>query len=429
MHDIKLIKKDPDKLDESQEKRNERSKSKELIAIYDSYLEKLKTIQELQEKRNKRSKEIGLISKTNQKDNIKNLKLEVKSIKEKINKLNDDIEKKFDELNNKLSVIPNVLDKKTPYGISENDNIKIKQYGKVKNFTFKVNDHVSIGENLGLIDYEVAAKLSGSRFSVLKSELATLNRALSNYMLDLHSRTNGYKEVLVPELVRSSALYGTGQLPKFNDDLFETTKGLWLIPTAEVCLTNLHREEILDETELPIRYTAYTNCFRSEAGSSGIDTKGLIREHQFGKVELVSITKPNNSMEELDRMINCIETILKQLDLPYRIMKLCSSDVGFSSSYTLDFEVWMPGQKKYREVSSCSNCKDFQSRRMMMRVKNKINNEIYYPHTLNGSGLAIGRVIVAILENFQQENGSVLIPEVLHSYMGGIKELSKSKNE
>lgn len=429
MHDIKLIKKDPDNFDKSQEKRNERGNSKELIAIYDSYLVKLKTIQELQERRNKTSREIGLISKTNKKDIIKDLKAEVKSIKEKINKLNDDSEKEFEELNNRLSMIPNVLDKKTPYGTSEDDNIEIKQYGKIKNFTFKANDHVSIGENLGLIDYEAAAKLSGSRFSVLKFELAVLNRALSNYMLDFHSRTNGYKEVLVPELVKSSALYGTGQLPKFKDDLFLTTKGLWLIPTAEVCLTNLHREEILDEKELPIRYTAYTNCFRSEAGSSGIDTKGLIREHQFGKVELVSITKPHKSMEELDRMINCIETILKQLDLPYRIMKLCSSDVGFSSSYTLDFEVWMPGQKKYREVSSCSNCKDFQSRRMMMRVKNKINNKIYYPHTLNGSGLAIGRVIVAILENFQQENGSILIPEVLHSYMGGIKELSKSENE
>ena len=429
MHDIKLIKKDPHIFDESQEKRNERIDSKELIAIYDNYLEKLKTIQELKEKRNKISKEIGLISKDNQIDKIKDLKLEVKNIKEKINILNNENEKKFDELNSKLSNIPNILDKKTPYGTGEDDNVKIKQYGKIKKFSFKVNDHVSIGENLGLIDYEAAAKLSGSRFSVLKSELAILNRALSNYMLDLHYRSNDYKEILVPELVKSDSLYGTGQLPKFNEDLFLTTKGLWLIPTAEVCLTNLHRDEILDEKKLPIRYTAYTNCYRSEAGSAGIDTKGLIREHQFGKVELVSITKPNNSMEELDRMINCIETILKQLDLPYRIMKLCSADVGFSSSYTLDFEVWMPGQKKYREVSSCSNCKDFQSRRMMMRVKNKKNNEIYYPHTLNGSGLAIGRVIVAILENFQQENGSVLIPEVLHSYMGGIKELSKSENE
>ena len=421
MHDIKLIKKDPDKLDESQEKRNERSKSKELIAIYDSYLEKLKTIQELQEKRNKRSKEIGLISKTNQKDNIKNLKLEVKSIKEKINKLNDDIEKKFDELNNKLSVIPNVLDKKTPYGTSDDDNIKIKQYGKVKNFTFKVNDHVSIGENLGLIDYEVAAKLSGSRFSVLKSELATLNRALSNYMLDLHSRTNGYKEVLVPELVRSSALYGTGQLPKFNDDLFETTKGLWLIPTAEVCLTNLHREEILDETELPIRYTAYTNCFRSEAGSSGIDTKGLIREHQFGKVELVSLVEPNKCNEELDRMLNCAEEILKLLELPYQIILLSSGDMGFSAEKTFDIETWIPFENKFREISSCSSCGVFQARRM--KTKYKTNSNTDFIATLNGSGLATGRLMISLMENYQNSDGSVTIPTALKKYMDNIEKI------
>ena len=256
----------------------------------------------------------------------------------------------------------------------------------------------------------------------MKSELALLNRALINFMLDINTDLFNYTEIHIPELVKSETLIGTGQLPKFGDDLFKTNfNDLWLIPTAEVPLTNLHREDIINLNDLPLRYTSFTNCFRSEAGASGKDTKGLMREHQFGKVELVSITLPDSSMNELDRMIDCVETILNKLDLNFRLVELCSGDLGFSSSYTIDFEIWMPGQNKFREVSSCSNCKDFQSRRMKMRAKNFENGEIFYPHTLNGSSLAIGRIIVAILENYQQEDGSVIIPTNLKKYMKGIE--------
>ncbi len=261
---------------------------------------------------------------------------------------------------------------------------------------------------------------------MLKSDLARLNRALINFMLDINTESFNYTEINVPELVKSDSLIGTGQLPKFGDDLFGTNfNDLWLIPTAEVPLTNLHREDMINIKDLPLRYTSFTNCFRSEAGASGKDTKGLMREHQFGKVELVSVTLPNKSMEELDRMVQCVETMLNKLDLNFRLVELCSGDLGFSSSYTIDFEIWMPGQKKFREVSSCSNCKDFQSRRMKMRVKDFESGTIFYPHTLNGSSLAVGRIIVAILENYQQEDGSVVIPKDLRKYMNGL-ELIKS---
>ena len=262
------------------------------------------------------------------------------------------------------------------------------------------------------MDYEKAIKLSGSRFSVLKSDLAKLYRALINFMIDINVEKFNYEECVVPELIREECLIGTGQLPKFSDDIFKVDfNDLWLIPTAEVPLTNFHRNEIIDLQRLPLRYTAFTNCFRSEAGAAGKDTKGLIREHQFGKVELVSITEPTKSNVELERMIDCVELILNELELPYRLVELCSGDIGFSSSYTIDLEVWMPGQKKFREVSSCSNCKDFQSRRMKMRTKNFKTGEIFYPHTLNGSSVAVGRILISLLENFQQSNGSVMIPK------------------
>ena len=258
----------------------------------------------------------------------------------------------------------------------------------------------------------------------MKKELAILHRGLINFLLDHNSKEFDYNECLVPELVKPEALEGTGQLPKFHGDLFKTNfNDLYLIPTSEVPLTNLHRETIINENDLPIKYTTYTNCFRSEAGASGQDTKGLMREHQFGKVELVTISEPNNSDHELKKMIECVESILQKLDLPYRIVELCSADVGFSSSYTLDVELWMPGQNKYREVSSCSNCKDFQSRRMKMRVKDQDKNEIYFPHTLNGSALAIGRLLIAIIENFQDSEGSIEIPLVLRPYLNGLEKI------
>ena len=346
-------------------------------------------------------------------------------MKKEINQINLIIDQKIKLLESKLSNIPNMVDEKVPLGSSEEDNVILKTIKKPKNFNFEVKDHVKIAENLNVLDYNQAIKLSGARFSVLKSDLALLHRALGNFMLDFHTLNNSYVEINVPELVKPSSLFGTGQLPKFEEDLFKVSKNLFLIPTAEVSLTNLYREEIIEESNLPLRFTSLTNCFRSEAGSAGLDTRGLIREHQFSKVELVSVVKPDNSMDELDRMIVCVEKILKELDLPYRLIQLCSGDIGFSSSYTIDFEVWMPGQKNFREVSSCSNCKDFQSRRMKMKVKNSSTKSNYFPHTLNGSGLAIGRIIVAIIENYQNEDGSVSIPEVLQKYMGGLKKLEK----
>ncbi|MDA8852751.1 serine--tRNA ligase, partial [Hyphomicrobiales bacterium] len=279
-----------------------------------------------------------------------------------------------------------------------------------------------IGEEMGLLDFDTAAKLSGSRFSLLKKDLALLERSLANYMIDQHVSKNGYDEISVPYLVKDAAMYGTGQLPKFSDDQFKTEDGSWLIPTAEVPLTNMVSNSNLDATDLPLRYVAYTQCFRKEAGAAGKDTKGLIRLHQFPKVELVSIVKPESSLDELERLLNCAEGILKSLNLPYRVMILSSGDMGFSAIKTYDLEVWLPGQNLYREISSCSLCSDFQSRRMNTRFKDS-NNKKIHPHTLNGSGLAVGRTLVAILENYYEGNGIVGVPDVLQPYMGGIKKI------
>lgn len=425
MHDIKFIKTHPDVFDNSLKKRNLIPLSNELIAIYNDYTSLIVKIENFQMERNGLSKKIGILSQEKKIDKVKNLKDKVILLKKEINQINLIIDQKIKLLESKLSNIPNMVDEKVPLGSSEEDNVILKTMKKPKNFNFEVKDHVKIAENLNVLDYNQAIKLSGARFSVLKSDLALLHRALGNFMLDFHTLKNNYIEINVPELVKPSSLFGTGQLPKFEEDLFKVSKNLFLIPTAEVSLTNLYREEIIEESNLPLRFTSLTNCFRSEAGSAGLDTRGLIREHQFSKVELVSVVKPDNSMDELDRMIVCVENILKELDLPYRLIQLCSGDIGFSSSYTIDFEVWMPGQKNFREVSSCSNCKDFQSRRMKMKVKNSSTKSNYFPHTLNGSGLAIGRIIVAIIENYQNEDGSVSIPEVLQKYMGGLKKLEK----
>jgi len=427
MHDIKFIKNNSNRFDKSLEKRNLKPCSVDLIKIYEDFLKNLKKKQNLQEKRNKISKKF---SSEKNKENIEKLKKEVSDLKDEMNILSELAEKKSLKLNDLLLEIPNILDEKTPLGTSEDENKVLKECGEKKKFTFEPKNHVELAENLRLIDYDQASKISGSRFSVLKSDLALLHRALMNFMLDINIEEYNYLEYKVPELVKSHCLVGTGQLPKFSDDLFQTTHNdLWLIPTSEVPLTNLHREQLINLNDLPLRYTTYTNCFRSEAGASGLDTKGLMREHQFGKVELVSITFPNDSMSELERMVKCVEKILEKLELPYRLVELCSADVGFSSSYTIDLEIWMPGQEKYREVSSCSNCKDFQSRRMKMRVKNFDSGEIFFPHTLNGSSLAIGRIIVGILENFQQSDGSIIIPKALRGYMRGLEKLSLNEKK
>ncbi len=422
MHDIKFIKENSKFFDESLEKRGLNPCSEQLIGKHNQYLMYLNKKQELQENKNNLTREFK------RSNNVEDLKRQVQTLKKQIEKTTDITDRLFVELKSLLLNIPNIANIKTPNGLNESDNRVIDEIGKRPIFNFTPLDHLSIGEKLKILSYDEAIKVSGGRFSVLKSELAQLNRALINFFIDHNVNDYGYQEYVVPELVKSSSLQGTGQLPKFKEDLFETNfNDLWLIPTAEVPLTNLNRDSIIQKDLLPFRFTSFTNCFRSEAGASGKDTKGLMREHQFGKVEVVSVTEPDKSFDEFDRMISCIESILNKLGIPFRKVELCSGDLGFSSSYTIDFEIWMPGQDKYREVSSCSNCTEFQSRRMKMRFKDKKNEEIKYPHTLNGSALAIGRTLISILENFQNEDGSITIPSVLHSYMNGLKKISHEK--
>ena len=422
MHDIKFIKENSKFFDESLEKRGLNPCSKQLINKHEQYLMYLNKKQELQENRNNLTKEFKNSS------NVEGLKKQVQTLKKEIEKTTDVTDKLFVELKKLLLNIPNLVNIKTPTGVSESDNRVIEEIGGKPIFNFAPRDHLSIGEKLKILSYDEAIKISGGRCSVLKSELAQLNRALINFFIDHNVNDFDYQEYVVPELVKSSSLEGTGQLPKFKEDLFETNfNDLWLIPTAEVPLTNLNRDSIIQKDLLPLRFTTFTNCFRSEAGASGKDTKGLMREHQFGKVEIVSVTDPDKSSNEFDRMISCVESILNKLGISYRKVELCAGDLGFSSSYTIDFEIWMPGQNKYREVSSCSNCTDFQSRRMKMRFKDKKIEDIKYPHTLNGSALAIGRTIIAILENYQNQDGSITVPPVLQDYMNGLKKISHEK--
>jgi len=336
----------------------------------------------------------------------------------------EQVEREHDEaLTRELAAIPNLPLDEVPVGSNENDNKLVRTVGEPPNFAFEPKEHFEIGEALGLMDFETAAKISGSRFVVLKGRLARLERALAQFMLDIHTNEFGYTEVNPPLLVRDQAAYGTANLPKFAEDLFHTEDGFWLIPTAEVSLTNLARETIHAEADLPLRYTAWTPCFRSEAGSAGRDVRGMIRQHQFAKVELVSITTEDAAMAEHERMTNCAEEILKRLGLAYRTMLLCTGDMGFASRKTYDIEVWLPGQNNYREISSCSVCGDFQARRMAARYRVGDGKDVRYCTTLNGSGLAVGRTLIAVLENYQQADGTVAIPEILHPYMGGITRL------
>ena len=423
MHDIKFIKENKTFFEESMKKRNIKISANKIVEIYNSYLDSLNKVQKYQEKKNILSKQISTNSELNENE-IKKISSDVKTLKENLENYKNESSRKKNELDEYLMQLPNLIDNKTPLGSSEKDNKLIKENGNKPKFTFKPKNHLEIAERLNLIDYKKAIKISGSRFSILKSELSLLHRALMNYMLDINTQIFQYTECSVPEMVKDECLFGTGQLPKFGEDLFKTNfNNLWLIPTAEVPLTNFHRDDIIDLKNLPLRYTAYTNCFRAEAGAAGKDTKGLMREHQFGKVELVSIVHPDESFKELDRMTKCVEKILFELNLPYRMIELCSADLGFSSSYTIDFEVWMPGQNKYREVSSCSNCKDFQSRRMKTRVKNFNDGKIFFPHTLNGSSVAVGRLLIAIIENYQSEDGFINIPKVLDKYMNGVVQI------
>lgn len=397
------------------------------IATYTELEEKRRIIQtktqQLQALRNKTSKQIGL--KKSQGEDITPLLAEVADLG---NELKKD-EEAFAEIQNKLLdfqlQIPNILHDSVPDGATENDNVIVRQWGEPVSFSFPAKDHVDLGVALGGIDFDRAAKLSGSRFVVLRRQLAKLQRALAQFMLDLHTEQHGYEEVYVPYLVHSTNLFGTGQLPKFKDDQF-IVAGDWdltLIPTAEVALANLAREEIISAEKLPLKFVAHTPCFRSEAGSYGKDTRGMIRQHQFEKVELVQLVKPENSYDALEELTQHAEKVLQLLELPYRVMALCSGDIGFSAAKTYDLEVWLPGQQAYREISSCSNCEAFQARRMKARWKVAGKGKPELLHTLNGSGLAVGRTLVAILENYQQEDGSILIPAVLQPYLGGLQSI------
>ena len=412
MHNLIYIRENPTEFDNAMKLRGEESLSSKILELDKIKRETQTVLQNLLSDRNKLSKEIGSLKSKKLDANIQIKKVE--DIKSKINSLKELEEIKDNELNTILSRLPNIPHKSVPFGKNENDNITYREWGNKPDFSFKPKVHYEIGENLGLINFELASKLSGSRFVVLKKQISKLERAISNYMLDKHTEENGYTEYSLPFLVKDESLYGTGQLPKFGDDLFTAGDDHWLIPTAEVPLTNLVRNEILNINQLPIRSTSYTPCFRSEAGAAGKDTRGMLRQHQFTKVELVSVVEPQYSDQELERMLECAESILKDLNIHYRVMTLCSGDMGFSAKKTYDIEVWLPGENTYREISSCSNCGDFQSRRMNARYKT--DNKNLFVHTLNGSGLAVGRTLIAILENYQMNDGNVEIPKVLQKY-------------
>lgn len=379
--------------------------------------------QELQNERNVKSKSIGKAKAQGQ--DIKPLLDEVASLGNEHKAAEQALAELLTEIDNLLMGLPNILDQSVPDGLSEDDNIEIRKWGEPKPFDFEPKDHVDLGLPNGWMDFEASSQLTGSRFIVMRAEMARLHRALIQFMLDTHTQAHGYKEVYVPYMVNSDSLRGTGQLPKFEEDLFklEGEQNYYLIPTAEVPVTNLVRDSIIDAKALPIKYACHTPCFRSEAGSYGKDTRGLIRQHQFEKVEMVQIVKPEDSWEALEALTNNAETILQKLELPYRAIVLCGGDTGFSSAKTYDLEVWLPGQQKYREISSCSNFLDFQARRMKARYRNEETGKPELVHTLNGSGLAIGRTLVAVLENYQRADGSIVVPDVLQPYMGGIEVL------
>jgi seryl-tRNA synthetase len=375
--------------------------------------------EKLKAERNRSSKLIGNLMKEGKKDEAEKIKTEMKDVADKIKGLDEKLSSVEEELNNFLLGIPNLLDDSVPFGKSEDDNVEVKKWGKITEFSFTPKPHEELAAELGILDLDVSAKLSGSRFSYLSGKGARLERALVNFFLDLHTKEHGYTECMVPLMVNSKSMKGTGQLPKFSEDLFKIEeRDLWLIPTAEVPLTNVYSDTILDEAMLPVYMCAYTPCFRSEAGSYGKDTKGLIRLHQFNKVELVKFVKPEESDAEHEKLLLNAEKILQMLNIPYRVVSLCSGDIGFGASKCYDIEVWVPSQQKYREISSCSNFKDFQSRRAGIKYRKKSDNKSEYLHTINGSGLAVGRTWVAILENFQDKDGRVRIPECLVPYTG-----------
>ena len=425
MHDIKAIRENPAAFDAGLARRGLAPLSAALLKIDEQKRATMQTLQDAQSRRNALSKEIGAAMGKKDMALADKLKAEVAALKDAITAGEEQERLLTSQLFDQMAVIPNLPMADVPDGKDEHDNKEVRVWGQKPSFAFEPQQHFDIGEDLGLMDFEIASKLSGARFVVLKGSLARMERALAQFMLDLHTTEFGYSETYAPYMLREEAMYGVGQLPKFEEDLFKTTSGHYLIPTAEASLTNLVREQVLDEAKLPIRMTAYTPCFRAEAGAAGRDTRGMIRQHQFSKVELVSITTPEQADAEHERMLSCAEEVLKRLNLSFRTIVLCTGDMGFGSRKTYDIEVWLPGQNAFREISSCSQFGEFQARRMEARCKAADAKQTRYVHTLNGSALAVGRTMVAILENYQNGDGSVTIPEVLCPYMGGLTVIKR----
>jgi seryl-tRNA synthetase len=422
MFDLKWIRENPESLDLSLQRRGDSAVSARVLELDTARRSAQTRLQEMQQRRNSASKEIGAAMKEGRGDAAETLKAEVSGLKAEMDAVESEEREASVALNEILVTLPNVLDEVVPTGSDEADNEELRVAGTPPAFPFLAKPHFELGEALGLMDFETAAEISGSRFVILKGALARMERALADFMLDVQTEEFGYTEVSPPLLVREEVLFGTGQLPKFGDDLFRTTDDRWLIPTAEVPLTNMVAGKILDDSELPVRLTAHTACFRAEAGAAGKDTRGMLRQHQFYKVELVSIVRPEESETELERMTGCAEEILKRLGLAYRVVLLCSGDTGFGAARTHDLEVWMPGQDTYREISSVSNTRAFQARRMNARYRPSAEGQgLEHVHTLNGSGVAIGRALIAVLENYQNADGSITIPEALRPYMGGLE--------
>jgi seryl-tRNA synthetase len=425
MHDIRVVRADPAAFDAAMARRGLPPVSDGLLALDAERRAAQTALQEKQARRNALAREIGHGKRTGADTSA--LEAEATTLRQDMDSLERQVPELDAAIKGALEVLPNILDASVADGKDETSNVELKHFGSPRTFSFTPKQHFELGEALGQMDFATATKLAGSRFTVLRGKLARLERALGQFMLDLHTQEHGYTEASMPYLVNAAAVYGTGSLPKFEEDLFKTTDGRYLIPTAEVPLTNTVAGDIVPEKQLPIRLTALTDCYRSEAGSAGRDTRGMLRQHQFRKVELVSITHPDQSAEEHERMTRCAETVLERLGLPYRRVVLCSGDTGFASARTHDLEAWLPGQQMFREISSCSNCRDFQARRMNARFRSGPDGKtVAYVHTLNGSGIAVGRALIAVMENYQEEDGSIVVPEVLRPYMGGVERITAS---
>jgi seryl-tRNA synthetase len=422
MHDIRSIRSDPAGFDAALARRGLAPVSSELLAQDADRRAVLTALQERQARRNALSREVGQGRRTGADTSV--LEAEATALRDATEALEKRAAVLDEAIRRVLEGLPNVLDPDVPDGPDETANIVLKQHGEPRDLGFQPKQHFELGEALGMMDFAAAAKLAGTRFVVLRGPLARLERALGQFMIDLHTREHGHVETMVPSLVNDATAYGTASLPKFAEDLFRTTDGRWLIPTAEVPLTNTVAGEIVAEKDLPIRLTALTDCFRAEAGSAGRDTRGMLRQHQFHKVELVSIVHPDHSVAEQERMVSCAEKVLTLLEVPFRRVMLAAGDTGFPSAKTFDLEVWLPGQQAWREISSTSNCRDFQARRMNARFRAADGKTVSYVHTLNGSGVAVGRALIAVMENHQQADGSILIPEVVWPYMGGMERIA-----